>query len=693
MAYLNEFPHFESTTLNLDWLLQQYSTFNERIKEIQDHFDEVAEAMQQGIDTFEENVNNSLSQMTQDITDLQGDFDDFVSTVNQNFSDLTDDIREDVDNAIADIQGQITTITNNMVSYVSEHMDEWQAEATTIKYTISNDTLTCDKTRAEIANILTGGGSYRIILDTLNETCQLIPVTSEGGIYYAVKGQIAIYDTNNLLIGYHCYIIDMYNTTYIDYMEYISYKEIITNATSTSIDLSNNLGNASDVVIESIYKLVVTGGSGRRDYTNVTSDLTITVTTKARQSIVPEISGVETSYEYTGSSIKPEITVNIYGTTTTLTEGTDYTVNYGTNTELGTGSVYISSVSTSDYVFTDTSVNFNIVQKELTEDDVTVPTSITYTGSSLTPSVVVTSNGGTLVKDTDYTVTYSNQNGVANEYITVTIEGIGNYKTTTPITKTILITPKPSREIDSINDLTVSFGESKTYTDTADCEVTYSSSNEDIITVTHSKSGTTSTNKLNAAGVGTSVITVTYPETSTYAETTTTFTVTVNKASLTITGATISNKEYDGTTTANVSSVAFNDSNLTIGTDYTATATFADANVGTNKTVTVVVTLTGDAQDNYFLTSTTYNGTANITEVNITSDDITIDPSTYEYDGTAKEPTVTVEIDGTTLTKNTDYTVAYSNNTSVGTGKVTITGKGNYKTTTPPQNSQRGCWS
>lgn len=129
MGYLNEFPHFESNKLNLDWILEQYSTFNQRIKEIQDHFDEVAEQMQQGIDTFEESVNNSLAQMTQDITDLQGDFDTFVETVNQNFSDLTDDIRGDVDEAITDIQNQITAITNNMVTYISNHMEEWQAEA------------------------------------------------------------------------------------------------------------------------------------------------------------------------------------------------------------------------------------------------------------------------------------------------------------------------------------------------------------------------------------------------------------------------------------------------------------------------------------------------------------------------------------------------------------------------------------
>jgi len=51
------------------------------------------------------------------------------------------------------------------------------------------------------------------------------------------------------------------------------------------------------------------------------------------------------------------------------------------------------------------------------------------------------------------------------------------------------------------------------------------------------------------------------------------------------------------------------------------------------------------------------------------------------YNGSAKKPSVTVKLAGTTLKKDTDYTVKYSNNTKVGTAKVTITGKGTYKGT------------
>ena len=48
------------------------------------------------------------------------------------------------------------------------------------------------------------------------------------------------------------------------------------------------------------------------------------------------------------------------------------------------------------------------------------------------------------------------------------------------------------------------------------------------------------------------------------------------------------------------------------------------------------------------------------------------------YNGSAQTPTVTVKDGSTTLTKDTHYTVSYSNNTNAGTATVTITGKGNY---------------
>ena len=51
------------------------------------------------------------------------------------------------------------------------------------------------------------------------------------------------------------------------------------------------------------------------------------------------------------------------------------------------------------------------------------------------------------------------------------------------------------------------------------------------------------------------------------------------------------------------------------------------------------------------------------------------------YTGSAITPTVTVKDGETTLTLNTDYTVAYSNNVETGTATVTVTGTGNYSGT------------
>ena len=67
-----------------------------------------------------------------------------------------------------------------------------------------------------------------------------------------------------------------------------------------------------------------------------------------------------------------------------------------------------------------------------------------------------------------------------------------------------------------------------------------------------------------------------------------------------------------------------------------------------------------------------------VTKQSISKASVSLSTSTYAYDGKAKRPSVTVKYNGKTLKKGTDYTVSYSNNTKVGTAKVTITGKGNY---------------
>ncbi|WP_294481227.1 dockerin type I repeat-containing protein [uncultured Ruminococcus sp.] len=65
-------------------------------------------------------------------------------------------------------------------------------------------------------------------------------------------------------------------------------------------------------------------------------------------------------------------------------------------------------------------------------------------------------------------------------------------------------------------------------------------------------------------------------------------------------------------------------------------------------------------------------------QTRITADAVTLSASSYVYDGTAKQPSVTVKVGSKTLTKGTDYTAVYSDNTAAGTAYVTIRGMGAY---------------
>lgn len=113
------------------------------------------------------------------------------------------------------------------------------------------------------------------------------------------------------------------------------------------------------------------------------------------------------------------------------------------------------------------------------------------------------------------------------------------------------------------------------------------------------------------------------------------YTGTVNIApqAVTVTGITVSDKEYDGDTDATVSTadavVSVEGVNVT-----SADGTFADANVGTDKTVTVEVTL---SDDNY--TVEDLELTASITAKALTADVTSVDVSKV-YDGTTAPGTV-----------------------------------------------------
>ena len=139
------------------------------------------------------------------------------------------------------------------------------------------------------------------------------------------------------------------------------------------------------------------------------------------------------SQPYTGSAIEPTVTVNVGKKT--LTAGTDYTVTYKDNTNVGTAKVivtgkgnYTGSVET----------KFNITAKALTASMVRDIAAQTYTGSPIVPELTVKDGETALSKDTDYTVKCKNNLNAGTA--TVTVTGKGNYSDS--VSKTFTIEPK-----------------------------------------------------------------------------------------------------------------------------------------------------------------------------------------------------------------------------------------------------------
>ena len=146
---------------------------------------------------------------------------------------------------------------------------------------------------------------------------------------------------------------------------------------------------------------------------------------------------------------------------------------------------------------------------------------------------------------------------------------------------------------------------------------------------------------------------------------TTTANITVK--SLTVSGITASNKTYDSTTSATLGTGAVSYGGLVSGDDFTGSysGVFADANVGTGKTVNITSSYSGADVNNYSVTdqSTT---TANITAKALTA---TASASNKVYNGSSAA-TVTLSLSGfigsETVTSTNSSTF---NDKNVGTGK------------------------
>ena len=117
----------------------------------------------------------------------------------------------------------------------------------------------------------------------------------------------------------------------------------------------------------------------------------------AEQSVTAEISRKQATLdaiiipnqEYTGSQIKPDVTV-VTTDNETLQKGTDYTVTYGDNRDVDySGSVTISPVPSSGYNFKKKTVTFNITPKSVDTSNLAwTADEITYNGSEQSVSLI-----------------------------------------------------------------------------------------------------------------------------------------------------------------------------------------------------------------------------------------------------------------------------------------------------------------
>ena len=348
---------------------------------------------------------------------------------------------------------------------------------------------------------------------------------------------------------------------------------------------------------------------------------------------------------YTGSLIAPNITVSCNDVE--LVKNTDYTVSYSNNKNVGTATISITGIG--DYTGTITK-NFNIVARDISDTTIGSIPNQTYTGNSISALPVITYNGATLTKGTDYTLTYSNNVNVGTG--TVTITGKGNFKGTT--SKTFSISAR------AMSDTSVANVSSQTYTGNGISPlptITYNNKTlkkDTDYTLSYS-------NNINA---GTATITITGKGNFT-GTTSKTFSISARAMSDTSV-ANISSQTYTGNVISPLPTITYNNKTLKKDTDYTLS--YSDnINVGT-----ATITITG--KGNFAgTTSKTFSISARAM-----SDTSVANISSQTYTGNVISPLPTITYNNKTLKKDTDYTLSYSDNINAGTATITITGKGNF---------------
>ena len=375
------------------------------------------------------------------------------------------------------------------------------------------------------------------------------------------------------------------------------------------------------------------------------------------------------SRPYTGSAIEPTVTVNVGKKT--LTAGTDYTVTYKDNTNVGTAKVivtgkgnYTGSVET----------KFNITAKALTASMVWDIAAQTYTGSPIVPELTVKDGETALSKDTDYTVKCQNNLNAGTANLTVT--GKGNYSGS--VSKTFTIKQKDvTAQRDATNiQVVVDKG-------------TFDAPTFDGVTGTlaYSYDGATSYDavvaKLKTLQLGaTGDIEYTYTANGNYTGTITGtlhFTV-VNLPAATITTAPAAKTglTFNGTEQVLVNAGSGITTGCTLQYKLDGGSYNAELPKATNAgSYTVYYKVKGN--NTTHSDSSEQSFTVTIAPKTVTAA-VSVEPTSYTYTGEAIVPTTVTVKDGTTVIPASEYTVTYGNNTNAGKATVTVKDQdgGNY---------------
>lgn len=222
-------------------------------------------------------------------------------------------------------------------------------------------------------------------------------------------------------------------------------KELV-EGTDYEVSYANNI-NAGEATITINFK---------GNYEGQTST-TFTINRKPITAEDIEIGAIE-KQTYNGTGIIPEIVVKDKVTGNTLKKDYDYTVTGSNNVFVGTATLMISLKLEGNYIYTGEAISttFEIVARDAANVVISSIQEQVYTGSAITPDLVVKDGSIVLVKGQDYTVEYKNNVNVGTA--TVVVSFTGNF-TGNPISTTFtIVNPVPTSITSSVFTVNQSTG-------------------------------------------------------------------------------------------------------------------------------------------------------------------------------------------------------------------------------------------